>query len=750
MFSEDEEKFESNESEKRLFTINGISILTNLENWPMDSMPLLMYEGDRNASEYVITNPKITEKSIGLIRFVVLREIEGPVLNISDIDWNNIDLIIKYLGIGVGVDFLYPLFLTPDDRVIWYDECGARKSHTCQYRPEDDGELLDMNLNDVNRTDSPYVTLNKLNLYPNKLEMISETEEKMTGENRHFNNVIDEIIQTLSVVPNLLVVKDVALARFRGIKNLIKRSRYKFADTLVHVHTVDVFAYGPDSRESIIEAVRLCIELSKKTFRKSGGEVTFINTKEMLTPFRTQHKIIVPIMNKCTSVIDLNIVFPLVRLHSKRDILTKIPLDCFAIGFEPKEPNIFYGLPRTYRSLDTMTNVVDPTRNGTKYLWTLLGLSDIGFDIAIPGFDIDDLFKKPDDICSVKILKKPDDICSVKILKILNLAYTGGEKRKRTFRTRETARSRTTRRENNAYRRIIERILRNMRLSGLVHLLTQIIDKRLISYHSNRYSNSEIAMEQDHKYTMYLLSSSFTRQLDRTEVIFGDVLNQGEREFKIYITSKNEDITYTPLFPKIELLNFETETVLYQVKTAFYGQYTCVENVDLPADSDKQSNYSNLHELLDAVSQRTRKEWYSKCSNQGDPILLEKFADLEEKDVVKIFLGDNRTGECYITDQLLRFWNNPEIVMRNWKRTNPNVPIDISGFGGKPGIQKYYKLPLTGTWITKSAVNQIRQKLRVLRLKVKRRNQLIGNRYGSFGSREIHGQSPGETIWQEI
>ena len=141
--------------------------------------------------------------------------------------------------------------------------------------------------------------------------------------------------------------------------------------------------------------------------------------------------------------------------------------------------------------------------------------------------------------------------------------------------------------------------------------------------------------------------------------------------------------------------------------------------------------------------------WYSECSNEQDPILLENFAHLEEKDVIKIFLGDNRKGECYVTNQLLRFWRDPEIVMRNWVRAVLNVPIDKSGFGGKPGIEKYWQLPLTGSLITSSTVEIILQRPRTLRLKIKTKNQLIGNSLGSFGASKIHGQSPGVIIWKE-
>nr|QBK93884.1 MAG: hypothetical protein LCPAC406_01980 [Pithovirus LCPAC406] len=64
-----EEKFyllEINESEERLFIINRMSLVTDPEIWPVDSMPRLMYEGDRDAPEYVINNPKMKMESIKL------------------------------------------------------------------------------------------------------------------------------------------------------------------------------------------------------------------------------------------------------------------------------------------------------------------------------------------------------------------------------------------------------------------------------------------------------------------------------------------------------------------------------------------------------------------------------------------------------------------------------------------------------------------------------------------------------------
>nr|QBK92388.1 MAG: uncharacterized protein LCPAC401_00260 [Pithovirus LCPAC401] len=604
-----EEKFDIldfNESEERLFIINKISLVTDPENWPVDSMPRLMYEGDRDTSEYIINNFRMNRESIELIRSVVLRETKGPVLNLIDVNWDNVELTTRYLGLGVGIDFLYPLFLVPDDRIIWYDECEARISHTCQYRPEDDGDLLEMNLDDVVKTNSPYITLNNLNLHPERLEKVRQSEEKevIWGTNRDMHNLIDEIIQTLSDVSNLLIVRDVALARFRGIKSLIKSAEGQHIREVINV---DVFAYGPNTLEHIIEAVRLCLELSKKNFRKyqrafdESEEITFMRVKETLTPSRTRHRIIVPVKSRNDPSVSFDVVFPLVKLHNKRDILTKIPLDCYAIGFDPKEPNTFYGLPRTYRSLDTMTNVVDPTRNGIKYLQMLNSVSRTGFDIAIPGFNIDDISKLP---------------CSDKILKILSLARCASLLEGKTRYVRQPRgisnaeywyMTEVRNKSMKSHSKIVEK-LSHIKLSGLVLLLAKIVERQVYTYHNNRYSDSEIAMEHERLKTKQLILSIY-KHPDRAEVIFGDVLNQGEREFKItntrYLRTGDiiEHLIYAPLFPKIELLSFDLEEGLYQVKTAFYGQYTCVENIDVPDDVDRED--ADVYEMLNVMSQRT-------------------------------------------------------------------------------------------------------------------------------------------------
>nr|QBK92392.1 MAG: uncharacterized protein LCPAC401_00300 [Pithovirus LCPAC401] len=606
-----EEKFDIldfNESEERLFIINKISLVTDPENWPVDSMPRLMYEGDRDTSEYIINNFRMNRESIELIRSVVLRETKGPVLNLIDVNWDNVELTTRYLGLGVGVDFLYPLFLVPDDRVIWYDECEDRISHICQYRPEDDGDLLEMNLSDVITTNSPYITLNNLNLHPKRLELICQPEEKeeITDKDKYMSRLINDIIQTLSNVPDLLIVRDVALARFRGIKSLTKHiSKIRHWDIINEVINMDVFAYGPNALENIIESIKLCLELSKKNFREyqcrhyKSEEITFMNVKEGLTPYRTRHQIVIPIRSKWVDLgIKLDVVFPLVKLHSKCDILTKIPLDCFAIGFDPKEPNMFYGLPRTYRSLDTMTNVVDPTRNGIMYLQMLHIVSSIGFDIAIPGFNIDDIDKLS---------------CSDKILKVLNLARSAELLEETSKRIHLASTRHNQNKTIDDMKKIqapiseIKKKLSHMKLSGLVMLLAKIIHEKVSSYHRNRYSEFEFAIEYHliHRFHFGDIYSC----LKGGEIIFGDVLNQGEREFRFTTTHLDREnyitknLIYTPLFSKIELLSFNLPTTLYQVKTAFYGQYTCVEDIYMPDDVDREDTH--VYEMLNVLSQRT-------------------------------------------------------------------------------------------------------------------------------------------------
>nr|QBK92455.1 MAG: regulator of chromosome condensation protein [Pithovirus LCPAC401] len=141
-------------------------------------------------------------------------------------------------------------------------------------------------------------------------------------------------------------------------------------------------------------------------------------------------------------------------------------------------------------------------------------------------------------------------------------------------------------------------------------------------------------------------------------------------------------------------------------------------------------------------------EWYDECSNESDPILLEKLSDLDENDIIRVFLGDSEKGECYVKHGLRKHWRNQNLIMRNWIRTDRNIPIEETGYGGKPGTIRYYKLPLSGSWVTESTVNKLSKLINVIRLRIRNKNQLIGNRFGTFGVSEIHGQFPGEDIWE--
>ena len=83
-----------------------------------------------------------------------------------------------------------------------------------------------------------------------------------------------------------------------------------------------------------------------------------------------------------------------------------------------------------------------------------------------------------------------------------------------------------------------------------------------------------------------------TKNIEQTKLILGgqplsfvvsDVLNEGEREFKIryegYYTDVQElgYLTYVPKYPEIELTKDDPQNgmigSIHQVKTSFYGEY---------------------------------------------------------------------------------------------------------------------------------------------------------------------------------
>ncbi len=138
----------------------------------------------------------------------------------------------------------------------------------------------------------------------------------------------------------------------------------------------------------------------------------------------------------------------------------------------------------------------------------------------------------------------------------------------------------------------------------------------------------------------------------------------------------------------------------------------------------------------------------SDCSNDLDIFSSQNLNTFQEDKIVSFYLGDDsKESECHVINNLLKYWRNPDSVMRNWVKKQRNIQINISGRGGEPGNLKYYKLPFTNSWVEEIVYNGLRLGQKMFRLIIIKKSELIGNRNGSFGSSELHGQSPGVTIW---
>lgn len=72
--------------------------------------------------------------------------------------------------------------------------------------------------------------------------------------------------------------------------------------------------------------------------------------------------------------------------HSLEHVLCGFDLDCCAVGFDGLK---VVALPRAIRALKTRTNVVDVTRQSRNYEERLIKYARRGFEIAVPGLDIE-------------------------------------------------------------------------------------------------------------------------------------------------------------------------------------------------------------------------------------------------------------------------------------------------------------------------------------------------------------------------
>ncbi len=142
------------------FIINGTKIIMYPDEWPYNSYPRNLYEGDKYAKEFIIKNDKISKNSLNMILDIILKEPNSPQVNPDDVDWDNFGYSVRYFGItSLSIDYIYPLFLTEEDRGKWYKDYNIRE----QYAEEDlkiDIDLID--LTNIKRDISPSLSKIKL------------------------------------------------------------------------------------------------------------------------------------------------------------------------------------------------------------------------------------------------------------------------------------------------------------------------------------------------------------------------------------------------------------------------------------------------------------------------------------------------------------------------------------------------------------------------------------------------------------
>ena len=347
------------ESETVRFTVNDEWIEVSPHQWPKNSTFRNMYEGDRSVPEIRLSNPRMHKENVNFIFDVVSKNVEEKPLDTDKIDWGNLMFTVNYLGLGVSVDYIYPLLLTIEDRIEWYKTCESRITHICSYNDKKEEEkLMEISYEDIQPRDSDYDTIGD-NIFP------------FWGLGTTYHGKDEMIIESLSTIPNLFVAGDYVLSKF-------SRFTKKWQN-------IDIFSYGSDALKNILEGVRICLEMSSKEY-PNPLRVDF----RKWTTFRTQDSITIPIYIEGAGR-HVVVKFSLFEASNSFEILDSFDLDCLSIGFEIDKPDKFYCSKRFIRAFETNTNVIDPTRQSTTYIRSLMKYSGNGFKIAVPGYNHDNI-----------------------------------------------------------------------------------------------------------------------------------------------------------------------------------------------------------------------------------------------------------------------------------------------------------------------------------------------------------------------
>nr|QBK93177.1 MAG: ankyrin repeat protein [Pithovirus LCPAC403] len=365
------------------FIINGESLEALFDDWPEGSVFRLMYEGDKESEVFELNNPIMTKESIKLIIDVVTKNVTRKC--VKNVDWHDLKYIVMYLGLGMSVDFIYPLLLTIEDRIEWYKDCETRRTYICRYDEKAEGKLTEVNRENMMKRDPNYNVIptgSFINLKYRYMSLIRD--------------LADDVIGSLSHIPRLFVAGGYSASKFNDFDQ-------QWSD-------IDIFAYGPNALDHIKEGVKICLEMRGKNI-----DCNFP------IPIRTQYSITVPIISGSSDLeFENTLVVQFILLESKSQfhILNRFDIDSTCIGFDISEPDKFLVLPRFIRAFETKSNITDPTRQSPTYVKRLIKYCKRGFAIAIPGYDEDESIISPR---ILKVLIKKTGVEKFKLIREMNL-----------------------------------------------------------------------------------------------------------------------------------------------------------------------------------------------------------------------------------------------------------------------------------------------------------------------------------------
>lgn len=211
----------------------------------------------------------------------------------------------------------------------------------------------------------------------------------------------------------------------------------------------------------------------------------------------------------------------------------------------------------------------------------------------------------------------------------------------------------------------------------------------------------------------------------------GPVLNAPNVKFRKRSSIRKAKIIETPI----------------QVDIGSKIKYLAVgEDFSIAVTEDRVVNYWGVNSLKRPAV--VKDKWYTDCANQESYVTLEGWE--QKTDYIKIYDRDRRTGKliekpaCFDRQSFIKVMETQ--VFADWV-PRPGRTLDVSGHGGEPGNQRFYKTILLYYIDYTSYLFLKDPSIREFIKEQKHPNQRIGNLEGSFGIGKNHGQIPGFNIY---